>query len=145
MREPMESDRAQVADALARLGLLVDRRDWKALEALFAPVVQVDYSSLFGGSAETKKRADLVGGWAELLPRFSRTQHLLGIASIVIDGDTARAQAPVVAWHFEGDALHGEATAWTVGGHYDVRLKRTDGRWLIEGLTLEAAWQDPRS
>lgn len=141
----MNPDRALVTETVARLGLLVDRRDWKALEALFAPTVEVDYTSLFGGSAETKERSELVGGWAEFLPRFSKTQHLIGWGAVDLDGDTARVRAPVVAWHFTGDSLHGEATSWTVGGHYDVRLRRMDGRWLIEGLTLEAAWQDPRS
>src|SRR5262245_4363119 len=106
----MESDRALIVDSVARLGLLVDRRDWKALEALFTPEVRVDYTSLFGGSAETKKRSALVGGWAEFLPSFSKTQHLIGVGAVDLDGDSARVVAPVVAWHFKGDSLHGDAT-----------------------------------
>ena len=57
-----ESARALVVDVVARMGLLVDRRDWPALEALFAPDVEVDYTSLFGGVPESKPRRELVSG-----------------------------------------------------------------------------------
>jgi SnoaL-like domain len=55
-------DRLAILDLIGRLGLLVDARDWSALEQLFADPVYSDRTSLFGGEPQTNTLTELVGG-----------------------------------------------------------------------------------
>jgi hypothetical protein len=141
------SDIAEITNVVARLLALVDRREWDALKALFTETVAVDYTSLFGGSAAEQGRAALVDGWAAFLPRFTAgTCHLVGTVAVDVDGDSARALAPVVAWHLTGPPLAGTGERWIVGGHYEIRLVREGGdAWRIAALTLHALWQEGTS
>jgi hypothetical protein len=138
----MADDRAEIASVIGHLGVLVDRREWRELKALFTEAVEVDYTSLFGGNVEKKSRDALVDGWAAFLPRFTGTEHIIGTAAIEVNGDSARARAPVVGWHFMGKPLTGPSERWVVGGHYDIRLVRQGKQWRITALKLEALWQE---
>lgn len=136
------NDHALIVNAVASLGILVDSRQWRDLVNLFTPDIRIDYTSLFGGEAEHKAAAHIVDGWAAFLPRFSGTQHMIGIPQITINGDKASVAVPVIGYHFIGNALNGESTRWVVGGHYNIELQRTGVLWLISALTLKALWQE---
>ena len=49
-------DRLAILDLTARLALLVDARDWDALEGLFTNPVHSDRTSLFGGATDEHSR-----------------------------------------------------------------------------------------
>jgi hypothetical protein len=67
---------------------------------------------------------------------------LIGSPAIVVSGQTARASASVVAWHFIKDpALNGN-DLWLVGGCYEMTFARADGAWHIAKLTLAHAWAE---
>ena len=141
------ADYSEIQNLVASLGVLVDRRDWSALKALFTATVDVDYSSLFGGSPERIHRDALVGTWEAFLPRFTSTEHLIGIPSIQSAGSLAQVRAPVVAFHFIEDGLkkpEGRAGAkkWVVGAHYDIACEKTSDGWKIASLKLDAIWQE---
>jgi len=53
-------DRLAILELIARLGLLVDARDWDALERLFTNPVYSDRTSLLGGEPVTVGRAEFV-------------------------------------------------------------------------------------
>src|SRR6516165_6138298 len=55
-------DRLAILELTARLALLVDARDWTALEGLFTDPIYSDRTSLFGGEPETSTPAELAGG-----------------------------------------------------------------------------------
>jgi SnoaL-like domain len=133
-------ERIDIADCVARVGLLVDTRNWRELTELFAPEVRLDYTSLFGGEAQMLTREDMVAGWTAFVPGFTRTEHLIGAPVITIAGQTARAVAPVVAWHTLDEPPLGKDNTWLVGGRYEFWLLRLDGWWRINALTLAAAW-----
>jgi len=135
-------DQLDIANLVASLGVMVDHREWSALKNLFTESVDVDYTSLFGGVTERIYRDALIGTWEAFLPRFTATEHVIGSPSIFITGGTARARAPVVAWHFTGNALTGKSEKWIVGGHYDMGFERTADGWRITSLKLEAVWQE---
>jgi hypothetical protein len=135
-------DRLAILELTAAMSAHVDTRDWLALEALFAETVTVDYTSLWGGEPSTMKAAELMAGWKGLVPGFTRTQHTIGIPSIVIDGDKAQANAPVIGHHFIDDPAPPGGSNWVVGGRYLWDLKKDAGRWRIAKLTLGSAWQE---
>jgi hypothetical protein len=129
------SDVTEIKTLVGALAVHVDAREWDALADLFAPEVRVDYTSLFGGEAETIVSADLIARWRALLPGFTHTTHVIGAPMVTFEGNDARVRAPVVAWHF----IDGES--WFVGGCYEMEVRLVQGTWRITMLTLARAWQ----
>jgi SnoaL-like domain len=135
-------DRMDIASVIGSLAVHVDAQHWDNLLALFAPQVRVDYTSLFGGDAQSMAREDLIGGWRKLLPGFTRTCHVIGTPAISLSGETARAAASVVAWHFVKEPELSGRDVWLVGGCYEMGFARIDGSWRITALTLARAWAE---
>ncbi|MBU8540599.1 nuclear transport factor 2 family protein [Falsiroseomonas tokyonensis] len=131
----------EVMAACARMGLLVDLRDWAAAEALFAPEVRLDYTSLFGGAAQAMSAGALIQAWRGLVPGFTRTQHTIGLPAVEVAGEEAWAMAPVLGHHFITDPAPEGGDTWLVGGRYEWRFTRIGGSWRIAALTLANAWQ----
>lgn len=127
-------------DAVASMLHAIDRLDWPAVRQSFADRVTVDYRSLNGEPAAEVKAEDLIAGWQALLPGFDATQHLIGAVVVSLDGDAARADTHVRAYHHIAGAEAG--TTWMVAGHYSVRLVERSGRWQILALTLTVFYQE---
>ncbi len=131
----------EITRVLNGFGLHTDTHRWDRLEALFAPEVTVDYTSLFGGSPQKQKAADLVAAWQKLIPQFTCAQHLITNHLIDVDGDSAFAETQVAALHTMVEPALAGKDAWTVGGRYEFRLKRLGGAWKIEAVKLIATRQ----
>jgi hypothetical protein len=135
-------DRNEIADRIGALAVRVDARRWDDLLELFAPEIRADWTSLFGGEPQSLKREQLIANWRALLPGFTHTTHLIGPPTIVVTGDTARASASVVAWHFVKEpALKGN-DLWLAGGCYEIGFAKGDGAWRITAMTLARAWAE---
>jgi SnoaL-like domain len=74
----------------------IDSKRWTELTNLFAPRVETDYTSLFGGTPQTQTREELVAGWRAALERVT-TQHLLGPIDLFVEGSGAAASCRVRA------------------------------------------------
>jgi 3-phenylpropionate/cinnamic acid dioxygenase small subunit len=130
--------RDEVAELTANLGLLIDARDWDAAEALFCDQVDLDYTSLNGGEPQRLSPGEIVGAWKENLSRLESTHHLIANVVIAIEGDEGTVAANVTGTHV-GDAAAGDRL-WTVGGRYDLRVRREPDGWRIAALTLTVRW-----
>ena len=135
-------DHAQIANVIAALGVHVDARQWDKLLALFAPEVQLDYTSLFGGEQQSMTRAQLINSWLQLIPGFTHTTHLIAAPLISVAGDAAQASASVVAWHVIREPAMQAASQWVVRGCYEMNLNKGDHSWVITSLRLARAWTD---
>jgi hypothetical protein len=131
-------DRHEINDLTSRLALLLDARDWEALEQLFTDPVHWDRTSLFGGEAETQSPAELVGGLRYALGGLDATHHLITNLVITLDGDKATGTANMVGTHLlansSGDPI------WTVGGRHDYRYERTAAGWRIASVVFTVQW-----
>lgn len=101
----------------------LDRMDLDALGALFTADCRVVYGADPRLAADG--RAELVASLARMW-RWTRTAHHLANVRVWIEGDAARAESAVHAWHEAADGNDAE-----VFGLYHDRLVRSDGRWLI--------------
>lgn len=133
-------ERNDIAGIIGALAVHVDARRWPELLSLFAPQVRVDYTSLFGGEPQVVAREELIAGWQRLLPGFTRTTHIIGPPSIVLNGQTAHAAASVVAWHYVEDTALAGIDLWLVGGCYEIGFKKLYDVWRITDLKLARAW-----
>src|SRR5262245_42025054 len=86
-RESMNADGEadRVRALVTRVAHEIDRKRWAELTNLFAPRVETDYTSLFGGAPQTQTREGLVAGWRAALERVA-TQHLLGPIDVLVEG-----------------------------------------------------------
>ena len=135
-----EQDAAAVRDTISWYGRFIDDRDWAGLSPILADTIQFDFTSLWGGEAETVTGTDLVARWRDLSERLDATQHLITGVLGELDGDTATASASLMAVHRRANATGG--SSWTVGGRYRFGLRRAARRWVIDGLSLRVAWVD---
>ena len=131
-------DRLAIIELIGRLALLVDARDWKALEELFTNPVYSDRTSLFGGEPQTNTPAELVGGLQYALGKLDTTHHLITCQVIELNGDEAASAANMQGTHVLANASGG--SQWVVAGRHDYRLKRTAEGWRIAGLTFTLQW-----
>jgi hypothetical protein len=107
----------------------VDLLQLDAAERLFAPEVEVDYTSLWGGAPARMTPAQLIGSWRGLLPGFDATWHELGDIDVKVTGQAARASCSVAARHWIGQAV------WLPKGRYEFALAKTD-IWRISQMRL---------
>lgn len=130
------ADRIEIQDLIARYGRAVDRSDWDALDEIFTPDASIDYTAMGGiqgGVGEIKEYLP------EALSVFVRTQHMMGVPVIEIQGDRARAETschnPMVLR--DGD----DPQLMVCGLWYHESFVRTPDGWRIEDLREEYCYR----
>jgi hypothetical protein len=119
----------------------IDALEWKAVRGAFSDQVQIDYTSLFGGSPTTLPVDTLLADWQGLLPGFDATQHLIGPVYLArSDGQRATAHTQVRGYHYIADAAGG--ALWMAAGRYVFALQRSKESWTIAGITFQLAYQE---
>ena len=131
-------DRLAILELIGRLVLLLDARDWGALEQLFTDTVYSDRTSLLGGEPVTLGAAEFVDGWRQTLQNLDAVHHMITCHVISLDGDQATCAANMQGNHVFVNGSGGPM--WTVGGRHDYELKRTLDGWRIAGLTFTIQW-----
>ena len=131
-------DRLAILELIGNLALLLDARDWGALERLFTNPVHLDRTSLFGGEPETLSPAELVEGYRQTLGKLDAVHHLITSHVISLDGDEATCAANMMGTHVLANNSGGPI--WRVGGRHDYKFKRTTDGWRIAGWTFTIQW-----
>jgi hypothetical protein len=125
-------DPQQISDCLARLARGEDRRDAALISACFWPDATTDYG-IFAG--------DFAAYLAWVVPgsdAIAVTQHILGQSHVVIEGDNARVETQVSAYH-RIDAGDGARDVW-LGGRYLDRMERRADDWRISRRMMVYDW-----
>jgi len=132
------ADRLAILELIGRLVLLLDARDWSALEGLFTETVYNDRTSLTGGEPETLGVVEFVGGWRYLMANLDAVHHMVTCHVINLDGDRATCAANMIGTHVLANPTGGPV--WMVGGRHDYQLTRTPDGWRIAGITFTIQW-----
>lgn len=131
------SDRIAIADLLTRYTRAVDTGEWDLLDEVFTEDAVIDYTATGGVEGEFPE----VKAWlAEVLPMFSRRQHVLGQSEVRLEGD----RAEVTTYFLNPMVLpdeHGGQVLWEFGGYYHHELVRTPEGWRSRRLVEELAWK----
>jgi hypothetical protein len=130
-------DRLDIEDVLIRYTRAIDTGDWDALDDVFTPDAEIDYTES-GGIADT---FDAIKPWlAQNLPAFPRRMHSLAQTAIRLEGDGAHASAyfhnPMVLPTGDGKELLVE-----FGGIYHHTMVRTAAGWRSARLHEEIVWK----
>ena len=130
-RTPAVEDRLKMVDAITSITAGADRHDWPRVRAAFADRVTLDYTSLWGGEAQTMAADDIIAQWSGFLPGFDKTLHLVANHTITaFTGNTATMQADFQAAHRIGDEH------WVLMGHYTYGLEKRGDMWTVNALTM---------
>lgn len=121
------SDRLEIQDLFARYSFAIDDRDWDALDHIFTPDAQIDYSETGGAKGSFAEIKSWLPGALERFPRF---QHMVATTKLDIAGDEARSRTilfnPMV--HRADDGIE---QVFFIGLWYRDRLVRTPEGWRI--------------
>jgi hypothetical protein len=131
-------DRLAILELIGKLSLLLDARDWDALEGIWTNPLHYDRTSLFGGEPETLTPAELVAGYRQNLGGLDATNHLITCHVISLDGDRATCAANMQGVHVFANSSGGPI--WTVGGRHDYQFERTADGWKIASLKFTIQW-----
>lgn len=126
------SDRAEITDLIVRYTRAIDRQEWAELDAMFTRDAEVDYSA-FGGVTGSLERAKEF--LAESMPVFSKTQHMVGLPAIRVDGDRATAVTPCHNPMLMGAGKDARIMICSLWYHHE--LERTSDGWRIRRLSEE--------
>ena len=135
--EPADVQRLADEAALIRItnaiDVAVDRKDWAAARAFFAPELRADFTSLVGGAPAVIPADELIAGWAANLKGSKTSLHLRTNHLVTLSGDRATVTSNGYAWNRmegNGDPL------WEVWGTYVHTLVRTPEGWKVDGFTF---------
>jgi hypothetical protein len=130
------ADRLAIQDLIARYPTVVDGRNWDGLDELFTPDARIDFTA-FGGPAGDL--ATVKAFLEDALAGFRRTQHMMGLPAITLDGDRATARTscnnPMVL-----DNGDGTTSVWLIGLWYDDEFTRTSEGWRFTSRRQERSY-----
>ena len=126
------SDRAEIADLIVAYTRALDGRDWDRFDSLFAGDAHIDYTA-FGGVAGNLAEAKKF--LAEMMPIFAKTQHMLGLPAITVDGDRATSVTPCHNPMRIGEGKEAQIMVCSLWYHHE--LVRTPDGWRISRLSEE--------
>jgi hypothetical protein len=130
------ADRLAIQDAIARYAVAVDSRRYDDLDELFLPDARVDFTAFGGPCAAPQEIKTFL---RDSLAIFRRTQHLMGLPVITIDGDRATARTPCTNPMVIDDA-DGTTKVWLIGLWYDDELVRTETGWRFSSRRQERCY-----
>jgi hypothetical protein len=136
-------DRADIEATLVRYTRAIDTGDWDALDTVFTPDAEIDYTSTGG---ITGRFAEVKPWLAEMLPLFPRRMHTLGQLDISFDGaGGAPPEAATVAAYFHNPMgmpqEDGPDHLVEFGGIYHHDFLRTPQGWRSRRLVEQLVWK----
>ncbi|MEO8017688.1 MAG: nuclear transport factor 2 family protein [Pseudomonadota bacterium] len=125
--------RLAVEDAVVRLFVATDERDWAALEACFTTPFTLDMTSMAGGSPAQISPREVATASATAFQPLDHVHHQIGNLQTTIDGSAALVRCYGVAFHHRAAVTQGLKTR-TFVGTYELKLRRDSSQWLVTEL-----------
>jgi hypothetical protein len=129
--ESQAADRLAIQDLIGQYADLIDNQRFDDLDNLFTDDARIDFSTFSGPVGSLDEVKEFLGN---SLPFFTRTQHMMGLPHITIDGDTAHSRTsctnPMISTKPDGTV-----SVWLIGLWYDDELARTAAGWRFSART----------
>jgi hypothetical protein len=129
--ESQVADRLAIQHLIARYADLIDGQRFDQLDELFTSDATIDFATFNGPVGHLAEIKTFLGN---SLPFFTRTQHMMGLPHIEIEGDTAHARTsctnPMISTKADGTTA-----VWLIGLWYDDDLVRTSDGWRFSART----------
>ena len=135
-------DKSEITSVLDSYFRALDERHVDARH--FATFLTTDARMTRPNGASLVGPEEISASHKQSFARFERTQHLLTIPHISIEGDTASVRANLVAMHmWQGSKTNANNidNFFVAGGVVSATLIRTDGHWKISELSNAVVWR----
>lgn len=133
-------DKIEIMEAINRLFVAVDKRNWKEVKDGFSDEVLLDYTSMTGGKPALLKPDQIIDSWKSILPGFDKTHHQVSNYIIALKGNSASLICYGTATHY----LRNESNnnIWTVVGSYDFEVVKVAGVSKVTGMKFNLSYID---
>jgi hypothetical protein len=131
-------DRLDVIEAVNRLFIATDNRDWGAVKHCFNAPVTIDMSSVGAGPARQMQPAEIAAIWQDGLEPLDGIHHQSGNFLATVEGNRATVFCYGIAIHYKQNAVGGNTRTFV--GSYDFQLSVESGRWLITEMRFNLKW-----
>lgn len=127
--------RQAVEDAVVRMFVATDERDWEALRACFTDPFTLDMTSLAGGAPVELTPRQVAEAWAEGFRTLDHVHHQVGNWRIEAAGGQARVRCYGIAFHHRA-GIAAPVKTRTFVGTYELDLVDGPGGWRIRRLAF---------
>lgn len=125
--------RVAIEDAVVRLFVATDERNWPALEACFTTPFTLDMTSMVGGSSTQIAPREVATAWATAFEPLDQVHHQIGNMQTTVEESSARVRCYGIALHHRAAVSQGLKTRIFVGT-YEIALRREASQWLVTEL-----------
>jgi hypothetical protein len=125
--------RREVEDAVIRMFVATDERDWPTVESCFTEPFTLDMTSMVGGSPVTMTPRQVANAWAEGFETLDSIHHQVGNFQTSVEGHRATVRCYGVAFHHRA-AIAAAVKSRTFVGTYEIELSPHSDRWRISKL-----------
>lgn len=132
--------RQQIEDAVIRMFIATDERDWPTLESCFTDPFVLDMTSMAGGAPATMTPRQVAAAWADGFKTLDHVHHQVGNLRTAIDGERARVRCHGIALHHRAKIAAIKTRVFV--GAYDIELSLRAGEWRIGLLKFNLKFID---
>ena len=132
--------RQEVEDAVVRMFVATDERDWATLESCFTDPFTLDMTSMVGGAPARMTPRQVAAAWAEGFKPLDHVHHQVGNFQTEAGPAQATVRCYGIALHYRAQATGGKSRRFV--GTYEISLVRPEGRWQIRQLTFKLKFID---
>jgi hypothetical protein len=133
--------RQQVEDAVVRLFVATDERDWPTVESCFTEPFVLDMTSMVKGSPAMMTPRQVAEAWAEGFKTLDHVHHQVGNFRTRVEGQRAHVSCYGVAFHYRA-GITAQAKTRTFVGTYDLDLSAQAGCWRISKFKFNLKFID---
>jgi SnoaL-like domain len=132
--------RVAVEDAVVRMFVATDERDWTQLEDCFTNPFTLDMTSMLGGSPAEMTPRQIAEAWAAGFKPLDHVHHQIGNLRTEVTGDKALLRCHGIALHHRGQARGLKSRLFV--GSYEISLQSSQERWRIFRLVFKLKFID---
>jgi len=134
------AQRIAVEDAVVRMFVATDERDWPTLESCFTDPFILDMTSMVGGQPATMTPKQVAQAWADGFKPLDHVHHQVGNFRTQLADGNATVKCYGVALHHRAKA-QGLKTRMFVGT-YEIDLIPMSDQWRISRLMFKLKFID---
>jgi hypothetical protein len=132
--------RVAIEDAVVRMFVATDERDWPVLEDCFTNPFTLDMTSMVGGTPTEMAPHQVAQAWATAFAPLDHVHHQIGNLRTEVRGDEALVKCYGVAFHHRSAAIGLKSRIFV--GTYELQLRSLPDRWRISRLVFKLKFID---
>jgi hypothetical protein len=120
-----------ITETVYRYAFYLDTQDWKQMQTLFEPEIEMDFQDLTGNAPGRVPSSGFVDFAASALDGI-KTQHIIANPKVTVFDGRAKCVADHQSMHYRD--IDGVKTFFILHGTYEFGLNTVKGDWKIASL-----------